>query len=118
MSITTKSLETPDARRFFLDQSRRDVVTLSSVAIGRGVYRLGWKWSVHVGPISGTESQHHVGCVLSGRMVIRGADGREVLVGPGDAFEVSPGHDAWVVGEEPCVALGFAPFAERGSGRR
>ncbi len=112
MSVTTKSLETPDARRFFLDQSRRDVVTLSSVAIGRGVYQPGWKWSVHVGPISGRESQHHVGYVASGRMVVHASDGGEVLVGPGDAFEVSPGHDAWVVGEEPCVALDFSPHDE------
>jgi mannose-6-phosphate isomerase-like protein (cupin superfamily) len=44
-------------------------------------------------------------------MVVRGADGREVTVGPGEAFEVGPGHDAWVVGDEPCVALDFEPIA-------
>jgi hypothetical protein len=40
-------------------------------------------------------------------MIVRGTDGKEVPVGPGDAFEVKPGHDAWVVGNEPCVALDF-----------
>ena len=49
----------------------------------------------------------HVGYVLSGRMAIRGAQGKEITVGPGEAFEVGPRHDAWVVGDEPCVALDF-----------
>ncbi|MCH7738309.1 MAG: hypothetical protein IH872_13025 [Chloroflexi bacterium] len=40
-------------------------------------------------------------------MLIRGADGGEVLVGPGDAFEAPPGHDAWVVGDEACIVLDF-----------
>jgi hypothetical protein len=42
-------------------------------------------------------------------MVVRGADGREVTVGPGEAFEAAPGHDAWVAGDEPRVALDFWP---------
>jgi hypothetical protein len=40
-------------------------------------------------------------------MVIKSVEGLEVIVGPGDAFEVAPGHDAWVVGDEPCLALDF-----------
>lgn len=31
-------------------------------------------------------------------------------VGPGDAFEVGPAHGAWVIGEEPCIALDFLPM--------
>ncbi len=38
-------------------------------------------------------------------MGVRGADGQEVTVGPAEVFPVRPGHDAWVIGDDPCVAL-------------
>jgi hypothetical protein len=60
-----------------------------------------------VGKKTGKTSMGHVGYVLSGRMAVRGAQGKEITVGPGEAFEVGPGHDAWVVGDAPCVALDF-----------
>jgi quercetin dioxygenase-like cupin family protein len=84
-------------------------VQLGRVAIGRGVYRPGWRWSQHVQPLSGRDSVEHIGYVISGRMRIRAQAGTEVEVGPGDAFIAAPGHDAWVVGDEPCVALDFIP---------
>lgn len=49
-SITAKNLDEPDASRFFLDKSRRDVIKLSSVIIGRGMYGPGWRWSEHGAP--------------------------------------------------------------------
>jgi quercetin dioxygenase-like cupin family protein len=102
-----KRLSNAQNPRVFLDGSRRSVVTLDSVAIGLGEYRPGWKWSKHAGPQTGRSSAAHVGYILSGRMIVRGADGEEVTVGPGDAFEAKPGHDAWVLGNEACVALDF-----------
>jgi len=109
LSVERKSLDSPDDRRTFLDQSERVAVRLGTVVVGRGVYRSGWRWSEHVRPLSGKDSTDHIGLVISGRMGVRAKDGTEVEVGPGDAFIVGPGHDAWVVGEEPCVALDFAP---------
>jgi mannose-6-phosphate isomerase-like protein (cupin superfamily) len=106
--LVAKSLETPDGSDIFLDDSRRSQITLARVVIGRGVYRPGWRWSAHVRPMAGHESEAHVGYIISGRMIVRGPDGARVEVGPGDAFEAPPGHDAWVVGDEPCVALDFA----------
>lgn len=91
----------------FLDGSRRSVVTLRSAFVGCGHYAPGWKWSEHVGPQTGKMSQSHIGYVLSGRLCVRSKDGVETLVGPGEAFEVSSNHDAWVVGDEPCIALDF-----------
>ena len=107
-SVIAKSFGTPDRTDLFLDHSHRDVVTLASVTVGRGIYQPGWKWSTHAGGAAGLQAQHHVGYVVSGCMVVRGPDGLEVSVGPGEAFEVLPGHDAWVSGAEPCVALDFA----------
>jgi mannose-6-phosphate isomerase-like protein (cupin superfamily) len=106
--LLAKSFETPDGSDIFLDDSRRSQITLARVVIGRGVYRPGWRWSVHVRPMAGHKSEAHVGYIISGRMIIRGPDGAQVEVRPGDAFEAPPGHDAWVVGDEPCFALDFA----------
>jgi hypothetical protein len=107
MDPLVKNLGAADKSWTFLDGSRRSAVILESLAIGRGEYLPGWRWSVHVGKETGKSSEAHIGYVLSGRMAIRGADGKEVTVGPGEAFEVLPRHDAWVVGDEPCVALDF-----------
>jgi hypothetical protein len=49
--------------------------------------------------------------VISGRLAVQGPDGTITVVGPGEAFFAPPGHDAWVVGDEPCVALDFAALA-------
>lgn len=91
----------------FIDGSKRTVVELPSIIVGRGEYQPGWHWSKHAGPQTGKQSARHIGWIESGKMIIRAADGSEVEVGPGDAFEVGPGHDAWVVGKEPCIALDF-----------
>jgi quercetin dioxygenase-like cupin family protein len=110
-SVEAKSLDSPDAVWGYLDQSERVAVQLRRVSIGRGVYRPGWRWSRHVQPLSGNESEEHIGYVISGRMTVRARDGTEVEVGPGEVFIAAPGHDAWVVGEEPCVALDFSATA-------
>ena len=94
--------------RTFIDGSRRFITKLSSMVLGRGVYNPGWKWSVHAGPQTGKESAGHIGWIQSGKMIICSPNGSEYEVGPGDFFEVGPNHDAWVVGDKPCVALDFA----------
>ncbi|RFZ22357.1 hypothetical protein VIMS_00145 [Mycobacterium marinum] len=107
----TKAIQQPDRTVRFLDGSVRVVMELlGTVLIGHGVYQPGWKWSVHVGPTAGRPSARHVGYVLSGHMAVRSHDGLEILVGPNQAFAAEPGHDAWVVGDEPCVALDWSPI--------
>ena len=49
----------------------------------------------------------HLGAVASGRLHVTHDDGGEFEVGPGDAYLIEPGHDAWVVGDEPFVGLKF-----------
>ena len=106
--VVAKNLDSPDATWTFLDESERGAVQLGNIAVGRGIYRPGWRWSRHVQPLSGEESAEHIGYVLSGRVRVRASDGTEVEIGPGEAFIAAPGADAWVVGEEPCVALDFS----------
>jgi class 3 adenylate cyclase len=86
-----------------------DVVELDDVVIGRMTYEPGWRWSVDVQPVAGTEScqYHHIGVTLSGRLRVEMSDGTELELGPGDVSEIPPGHDAWVVGAEPWVSIDF-----------
>ena len=110
MTLEAKSLESPDETRPFVDKGAAAIVNVGGVTAGRGVFEPGWRWSEHVKPIAGTDSCQapHAGYVLSGRMRVRMDDGEEAEVGPGDAFVISPGHDAWTVGDEACVLLDFS----------
>src|SRR5713101_1872900 len=92
----------PDETRVF-EKGRFDVLRLGGMTIGRATYEPGWKWSQDVGPIAGTKScaVEHVGIVVSGHAKVRMDDGREIDLRAGECFYVGPGHDSWVVGEEP-----------------
>lgn len=110
--LVSKNLSTPEETRSF-PNGKIDLVKLGDVTAGRGKFEPGWKWSEHVKPIAGTASCQatHTGYVLSGRMRVRMDDGSELEVGPGEAFIMPPGHDAWVVGGEPAVLLDFSGVA-------
>jgi hypothetical protein len=109
MTLLAKNLDTPDEKRGF-DHGEMNLVTIEGATIGRAVFRPGWKWSNDVRPIAGTESCQapHTGYVISGRMHVVMDDGTEGDAGPGDAVVISPGHDAWVVGDEDCVMLDWS----------
>ncbi len=106
----TQSIDTPHERRPFQAHGHMDVVTLGDFTLGRGVFEPGWRWSDDVKPIAGTESCEaaHTGYIISGRMHVTMDDGAESDLGPGDAFVISPGHDAWIVGDETCVTLDWS----------
>ena len=113
-STEIKNFDSPDEVRPFEGNGRADVLKIGGQTIGRGTFEPGWRWSNNVKPIAGTESCQvsHLAYVVSGRMGIRMDDGSEAEVGPGDVFACPPGHDAWVVGDQPCVAVDFGEFGE------
>ena len=85
------------------------VVVLGEVYVGRNIHEPGWRWSEHVKPVVGTLSclHHHMGVVVSGQMEVETDTGARRRFGAGEALEVPPGHDAWVVGDEPLVTIEF-----------
>jgi hypothetical protein len=91
------------------DKTRVDVVRLGDMTAARMTFEPGWKWSECVKPVAGTEScqVRHVGVAQSGTIHISHEDGTETDIGPGDAYVIEPGHDAWVVGDERFVGLEF-----------
>ena len=88
-------------------KGRFELYRIGPETLGRATYEPGWRWSEHVGAATGETSCQvaHVGLVLSGAAVVKMDDGREVTMRAGDFFSVPPGHDSWVVGDEPYVSL-------------
>jgi quercetin dioxygenase-like cupin family protein len=98
--------EKPDEVRTF-DKGKFELVRIAEMTIGRATYEPGWKWSEHVGKALGKKScdVEHVGLVISGRAAVAMDDGRTYEIGTGDIFYIAPGHDSWVIGDEPYVSL-------------
>ncbi|RKH62640.1 cupin domain-containing protein [Corallococcus sp. AB049A] len=98
-----------DERRPFVSHGEASVLNMGALSIGRGYFEPGWRWSEHVKPIANTESCEvvHTLSVLSGRLHIRMNDGQELDLEPGDVAFIPSGHDAWVVGDEPCRVVDF-----------
>ena len=92
-----------------IPNGRVDIVSLDDRIVGRMTYEPGWRWSTDIKPIAGTATCqfHHVGVTISGRLRAQMADGLELEIGPGDVFEIPPGHDAWVIGDVPWVSVDF-----------
>lgn len=103
-----KSIEKPDDRRDF-PMGHLEVVNMTGLVFGKATFEPGWRWTESVKDIAGTElcEVHHNGYVIQGRLRIRMRDGAEAEVDAGDVFVVEPGHDAWVVGDEPAVSYEF-----------
>ena len=107
--LQSKPLESPDEVRP-TPFGRVDIYNLDDLVIGRMVFEPGWHWMEHVQPIAGTNfcQYHHVGICVSGRLGNRLEDGTTNEIGPGMVYEIPPGHDGWVIGDEPFVAYDVA----------
>jgi quercetin dioxygenase-like cupin family protein len=114
-----KNLSSPEETRPFEDgKGKVELVNLDAGGVGRATFEPGWQWSKHVKPIAGTDSCQaaHTGYFISGRMKVVMDDGEEAEFGPGDFGVIPAGHDAWIVGDQPCVVIdwqGFTDYAKR-----
>ena len=106
--VQTLNFDSPDETRS-PEKTRVELVRVGGTTVGRLTCQPGWSWQECIKPIVGTDScqVHHVGLVQSGRIHISHEDGAERDLGPGDAYVIEPGHNAWVVGDEPFVAFEF-----------
>ena len=108
-SLQQKHLDSPDETRTF-ENGKAQIVTLGDFTASRLTLEPGWRWSENVKPIAGTESCQvlHTGYQVSGRLHVRLDDGTEKEYGPGEAYVIPPGHDAWVVSDEPVTGVEFS----------
>ena len=104
--VVLKRFENPDEVRTF-EKGKFELVNIGGMVIGRATYEPGWKWSTHVGASVGKTfcDVEHVGIVVSGTATAAMEDGRVIEMKAGDVFYVAPGHNSWVVGDEPYVSL-------------
>ncbi|HMD67307.1 MAG TPA: cupin domain-containing protein [Chitinivibrionales bacterium] len=107
-NAVVKNLSKPDEVREF-PKGKLELVNFNGAAVGRAVLQPGWRWSTSVKPIAKTASceaahfQYHVSGVLHVKM----DDGTKFDCKPGDISNIPPGHDGWVVGNEPVVMVDF-----------
>ena len=116
LEVILKRFEKPDEVRTF-EKGKFEVVRIGGMTIGRATYAPGWKWSLHVGPSLGKKAcdVEHVGLVISGRATAAIEGERVIEMKAGDLFYIPggpPGHDSWVVGDEPYVSLHLLGAAE------
>jgi len=109
VQLRRKRFDKPDEVRT-VEKASIELVNLGEAVIGRTVFEPGWRWSEHVKPIVGTASceVHHTGYVMSGTLGVEMDEGASTQLIRGDVFEVPPGHDAWVIGDEPWISIDFA----------
>jgi hypothetical protein len=89
-------------------------VTVAGRPVGKGTFEPGWRWSQDVKPLAGTDSCQvsHLGYCLSGAMRVHMDEGTTHDIGAGDVVAIPPGHDAEVLGDEPCVFIDFGEISE------
>jgi uncharacterized cupin superfamily protein len=109
MGVTNKAVGLPDETMTF-EHGQVQIVKVGGFTIRLSTFEPGWRWSENIKPIATTDScqVHHVGYLLSGRLHVATEDGGDTEIAPGDAYEIQPGHDGWVVGEEPVVSVEFS----------
>jgi hypothetical protein len=91
------------------DKTTVELVNLAGGQVGRYTFHPGWRWSECIKPVAGTDScqVEHIGYCISGAIHVRHEDGAEADVAGGEVYRIGPGHDAWVVGDEPFVSVEF-----------
>ena len=101
-----KAFGSPDEVRSF-ERGEVRLVKLGGAEIGQLVLQPGWRWSLHVKPIAGTElcEAPHFQYHAAGTLHVVMADGSEFDAKAGDVTALPQGHDAWVVGDEPVVLI-------------
>jgi hypothetical protein len=112
MAPDSKNFDRPDESRS-IPHGVVQIVNLEGGVVGKTIFEPGWRWSQDVKPIAQTDlcQQNHVGYCISGTLRVRMADGTEFDFTAGDVGVIPPGHDAWVVGDQPYVGIDWAGMA-------
>ena len=116
--ILGKNLDSPDETLTF-EKEKIQIINLGNFNIAKVTLEPGWSWDKYVKPQVNTKSCEvaHTSLVLSGRARTTMDDGTTINSGPGDVGIIPPGHNTWVVGDEPCVIIDFSGIEEYIRGR-
>lgn len=114
MAIETRRFEAPDQ---LLDMKECGAISIIKMGTGstgmHAIFEPGWTWEKDEKPLLGNPDacpMHHTGYCIAGSLIVRMLDtGVDTRIGPGDFFEIPPGHDAYVDGNERVELILFAP---------
>ena len=100
------------------DRTTVELVKLGGGEIGKYTFQPGWRWSECIKPVVKTDScqVEHVGWVVSGSLHVEHEDGSTGEATPGSVYRIGPGHDAWVLGDDPVVVVEFQGAATYAKG--
>ncbi len=117
-ALAVKSLDIPDKKRC-PDKAEFDLVTVDDYSVARLILAPGWRWSESAKPTELTDfcEHNHLGYCVSGSLEIQTSDGVRSTIRAHDTYALPPGHDEWVVGSEPFVAIEFLGTASFGRPR-
>jgi len=106
--IENRDFSSPDETRS-PDKTTVELVNVGGGQIGRYTFQPGWRWSECIKPVVGTDScqVEHVGYCLEGRLHVVHDDGTEREIVAGEVYRIAPGHDGWVVGDDPMMSVEF-----------
>ena len=104
--LQAKSFAAPDDVRT-MAKVQFATVGLDDATVGHCRFEPGWRWSSDMGPVVGVASCpiRHLGYSMSGTVHVVMDDGQTLEVGPDTVFDIPPGHDKWVVGDQPWVTI-------------
>jgi class 3 adenylate cyclase len=96
------------------------LISIGGLTVSRSVQPVGWDWHKHFQPLVGGEwcQAHHVGAVIGGRQAVRMMDGTVYEYGPGDLYDVPPGHIGWTIGKEDSVSIEWSGMRQWVGGAR
>lgn len=114
-ALSVKSFDVPDKKRC-PDKAEFDLVTVNDYSVTRLILNPGWRWSESIKPLEKTDfCQHnHLGFCVSGVLEVETSDGGRSMIRANDTYTLPPGHDEWVVGNEPFIAVEFLGAASFG----
>jgi hypothetical protein len=114
-AFAVKSFDVPDKKRY-PDKAEVDLVSVNDYSVARLILAPGWRWSVCSKHTEKTDfcEHNHLGFCVSGVLEIATPEGVRSTIHANDTYAIPPGHDEWVVGSEPFVAVEFLGAASFG----
>jgi len=112
-SLQKKNLNAPDERIRF-EGVEADVVQLGDASISRNVFQPGAHCALGGRTLVGNDraevscQAHHTGVVVEGVLHVEMDDGSTMDVGPSEVFDIPPGHDGWVVSDNPFIGINWS----------
>src|SRR6516225_1894539 len=86
-----------------------DIASVGECRVKRVIYPAGFRWSKHMKPLVNTDvcMHAHVGFLAHGEIHMEFPDGCVLEFRAPQVVAIEPGHDGWVVGDQPAVLIEF-----------